>query len=312
MRKPHTESNDHPTADELAAFVDKTVSAVRAAHIRTHLDTCDECMDAYHFALRSRATGRPEPGPAAEDLETVLHYADAGGERAASERTRPWRWIGGRRFAYGAAAAMVVAVAVVAALTVFRQAPGPGFDPDAPAIRPVTVAMVSSSEQRPVITPGVEDRLGDTTVTLRSGAAPVTEDFNAAMSGLVRDYNDGRLPDGGIRWIIGGYLATLQIENARTVIDDVRPRMKDDPDFRVLEAILAYHENDLDSARRILQRVVAERPDHRVAIYDLAVVLDASGDSEGARALLQKLKGEEIGTPIAERAARMLEGLESE
>jgi len=89
-----------PTDEEIAAFLDGTLTAKERAQVVAHLATCKSCYEIFagaaEFALEAGETAAPpDPG-------TVIPFP--GGRRPAVSRPRLW-WL-------GAAAAAVVALGI--------------------------------------------------------------------------------------------------------------------------------------------------------------------------------------------------------
>jgi tetratricopeptide (TPR) repeat protein len=83
-----------------------------------------------------------------------------------------------------------------------------------------------------------------------------------------------------------GYLSTTAAARAQyTAADD--PKRLIDLDRRMRQAVDAYQAGKLDDAARILQQVIAERPDNAEAVLDLAVAYWQAGRSDEAIGVLQ-------------------------
>jgi len=83
-----------------------------------------------------------------------------------------------------------------------------------------------------------------------------------------------------------GYVGTAAKARAQyTAADD--PKRLIDLDRRMHEAVTAYEAGKLDDAVKILQQVIAERPDNAEAVLDLAVAYRQAGRDDDAIGVLQ-------------------------
>jgi tetratricopeptide (TPR) repeat protein len=148
----------------------------------------------------------------------------------------------------------------------------------------------------------VEECLAPEHPVLRSGPATITRTLDHALSKLAIAYNDGSLTKHKTQWLIGGYLATGQIENARVYITDARERFPDDPDFKILDGVLAYSDGDLDRAAGLFEAALEKDADNVAVVFDLAVVESERGNAEKARELFERVRRIAPGSPMAIRA----------
>jgi hypothetical protein len=308
MKRPHTHPY-HLPHEEIASFIDGTVGEIDKARIRVHLQNCTDCLESYRYAVRY---GGAQEGMPADDTPSAeaLSAAKAIAERNQRQRLpvgRPRRRrlprlnpVGRMVFSTAAVAVFVVAV--------FWLRPGPAgdaFDPFSEGLAPVTRAMISASERNPLVLPGVENDLGERPATLRSGPAPITLRLDNSLSVLAVAYNDESVSSDEAQWLIGGYLATGQIENARVYIANARARYAEDTDLLVLEGILAYNDNDLEVARGIFETALRRDSENVVAAFNLAVVASEMGDAR-AGSLFERVMKLAPGSSLAGRAEAYL------
>lgn len=308
MKRPHTHPY-HLPQEEIASFIDGTVGEIDKARIRVHLQSCADCLESYRYAVRYRGAhdGMPaDDTPSAEALSAARTIAERNQRQGLTVGRPRWRRLPrlnpvGRVVFSTTAAAVFVAAA-------FSLRPGPSgdaFDPYSEGLAPVTRAMITASERNPLVLPGVENDLGPTPATLRSGPAPITRRLDNSLSVLAVAYNDESVSSDEAQWLIGGYLATGQIENARVYIANARVRYAEDSDLVILEGILAYNDNDLEVARGIFETVLKRDSENVVAVFNLAVVVSEMSDAR-AGSLFERVIKLAPGSSLAGRAEAYL------
>lgn len=305
MKRPHTHPY-HLPHEEIATFIDGTVGEIDKARIRVHLQSCADCREAYRYAVRFRGShdGLPvDESPSAE----VVAAAKAIAERSPRQRRRANR---DRRRTprLNPAGRAVVAAAVVAVFVaaVLWLRPIPAmFDPYSVELAPVTRAMITASERNPLVLPGVENDIDPSPATLRSGPAPISRELDNSLSVLAVAYNGESISKHEVQWLIAGYLATGQLENARVYITNARARYDNDTDLMILEGVLAYNDSDLERALGMFEAVLERNPGDVVAVFNLAVVASEM-DDERAKSMFERVLDLAPGSPLARRARTML------
>jgi tetratricopeptide (TPR) repeat protein len=313
MKRPHAQEY-HSSHEEIASFIEGSTGEIDTMRIRAHLQSCDRCLEAYHYAVRYRGMHDDLPAddaPSREAVRAAKAIAQRDYLRDNLDRRGKRRWIAtltpAGRVAFSAAAVAVFAAAV---LWLRPIAMGEDFDPYSQELTPVTAAMVTASERGQLVLPGVEGSLGSAPATVRSGPAQITRRLDNALAKLAIAYNDGDLESDEAQWLIGGYLATGQLENARVYLEDARGRYPDDRDLVVLEGLLAFGRDDLDGAAGHFESVLREEPGNAVAAFNLAVVKMESGSTTEARELLERVQNlVPDDSPLAARAGTALAGL---
>jgi hypothetical protein len=303
----------HASHEEIASFIEGSTGEIDTMRIRAHLQSCDRCLDAYRYAVRYRGMHDDLPAsdaPSREAVRAAKAIAQRDYLRDNYDRRGKRRWIANLTPA-GRVAFSAAAVAVFAAAVFWLRpfALGDGFDPYSQELTPVTTAMVTASERGQLVLPGVENDLGSAPATVRSGVARITRPLDNALAKLAVAYNDGALASEEAQWLIGGYLATGQTENARVYIEDAHGRYPDDRDLLVLEGMLAFGQDDLERAAELFESVLQEEPDNVVAAFNLAVVKMESEDDAAARELFERVRDLAPESPLAARAGAALAGI---
>lgn len=294
----------HPSPEEIAAFVDGALGEIDEARVRVHVECCENCLETYRYAARfagSHAGVVFDDSPGAEAVRAAKALAGRRRHRRAAARTGVGRWMAGLTPA-GRAVAATAVVVVFMAVAIWLWPAGGGFDPWSDSMAPVTDAMVHASERNPLVIPGAESEISAAPATVRSGPAPVTRSLEEALSAMAIEYNRGANSPDEAQWLIGAYLATGQLVNARVYLEDAGRRYPDDPDIKTLEGILAWSDSDLGRAADLFESVLDDEPEHLTALYNLAVVKKESRDNEGAREMFERVRELAPASPLAARA----------
>ena len=306
MKNPHEQAY-HLSHEEIASFAEGTTGEIDSLRVRAHLQGCDFCLDSYRFVVRfNGAHDDSPPGdmPGSDALQAAREIARHDAVRGHQDRRGKRGWAG-----QALLASAIVAVFIAAAVWIRPLPGGEGFDPNAEGLAPVTRAMAVASGRGQMVLPGAEGLLEAAPVVVRSGSAPITRELDNALARLAVAYNDGSLASDEAQWLIGGYLASGQKENARVYIEDACRRYPGDLDLLVLDGVLSYGDDDLDRASARFEAVLAEDGKHAVAAFNLAVVRAGQGDPAGARLLYERVRDEASGSPLAERAESALSDL---
>ena len=196
---------------------------------------------------------------------------------------------------------------IVAASLLVNVGPAPvGHTLDAAVLEPIEVAVKSASRQGHVVLPGGEGGLSDAPVAYRSGFVPLDADLESSLEQLSALYRTNPSVDIAT-WLIAGYLATGQFDNARDYLRDARQKLPDTPEIITLAGLLAYFESNLDESEALLRFAVSQDPDNAVALVNLAVVLKDRGDEDGSAQIIEDIEARFSDSAIAERAAAVIQ-----
>ncbi len=302
----------HLTDEQLAALADDSMSEADRALLIEHVRSCNACHDSYLDAIRYRA----------------ILLADASVFRAPDEMIRlarsiakPAKWSVGydaverkpraksrsRWFAPPVLAGEAVAVVLVAAV-VWWQSGIRGGNRYEPYFSPLQQAAVSASIEGSIVLPGTEDAAAMTSPLHRSGIVASDENIAAALFQLKRAYREDANPEVA-HWLISGFLATGDLEQARLFAEDARLRFSDDARFLVLDAIVAYRSDEFDRAERLLQSALEADPQNGAALLNLALVQYETGQVDSARRTLELVRSQFPGSPLEARAQTLISDL---
>ncbi|MCH7548421.1 MAG: tetratricopeptide repeat protein, partial [Candidatus Krumholzibacteriota bacterium] len=160
-----------------------------------------------------------------------------------------------------------------------------------------------------IVLPGTESVAATTVPARRTGFVAADPVITRALMDLAEAYRDDTTSPEVAHWLIGGFLAVGQLENARLYVEDARRRYPGDQRFVILEAIVAYRSNDMPRAERLLQFTLRQDPYNGVAMLNLALVQYEQGQWDTARRTFETVRTRFAGSPLEQRAATLVSGL---
>jgi Flp pilus assembly protein TadD len=129
----------------------------------------------------------------------------------------------------------------------------------------------------------------------------VQDTLTASFARLAEYYNKQSMTADVAYWLIGGYVATGQTENAGAYLNEALAMYPRDLRLRMLAGILAYKQSDLDGAEHSFRSVVDADLNDGVAHFNLGVVLMQQGRTEEAMPVFDRAADLLRGTPLAGR-----------
>ena len=296
----------HLTQAQLSTMADGAIPEAERALLEEHLHTCRSCYLAYQDAVRYRAIWETDPSvfraPAA--ITAIAHETPLRGSRHVEPSKRARRsWVP----ALGAVAAVL---ALVAVLAVWRpDILRPQHSEYSELFGPVRAAVEKASTGGSIVLPGAESVAAVTVPTHRAGFVEANPVVSKALRDLAEAYRDDRTAPEVAHWLISGFLAVGQLENARLYVEDARRRYPGDQRFVILEAIVAYRSSDMARAERLLQFALQQDPLSGVALLNLALVQYEQGQWDVAQRTFESVRTRFAGSPLDQRAATLLSGL---
>ncbi len=176
----------------------------------------------------------------------------------------------------------------------------------ATVIAPVRTAVETVSMRGPFVLPGGEGSLDAAGAVYRSGFVPLTDSLEASLKYLNETFRRGGTSPDLACWLVGGYIATGQIDAARDLASSARRQHPEDPRIASLSALVAYMDGDYTRSEALLREALETESDNAAAGINLAVVLDELGKEAEAREILTRIRQDHPGTPLAERAQSIL------
>lgn len=303
----------HLTDEQLAALADDSMPEADRALLIEHVRSCNACHDSYLDAIRYRAILLADasvfraPDEMIRLARAVANPAKRSAGYDAVERhpraERRSRW-----FATPVLAGAAVAVIAIAAIAIWQSGVRNSGSRYEPYFSPLQQAAVSASVEGSIVLPGTEDAAATTSPLHRSGFVATDETIAAALAQLKRAYREDANPEVA-HWLISGFLATGDLEQARLFAEDARLRFSDDARFLVLDAIVAYRSEEFDRAERLLQAALETDPQNGAALLNLALVQYETGQVDSARRTLELVRSQFPGSPLEARAQTLISDL---
>lgn len=297
----------HLTDEQLAALADGSMTETDRALLIEHVRLCNFCHDSYLDTVRYRAMLVADAS-IFRAPDAVVRLARSipsrHNEVRSSTRTEARR----RWFAPPALAGLAAAALVVAAVAMWQAGIRPGGNRYDAYFSPLQQAAVNASNEGSIILPGTEETAASASTLYRSGIVPVDENIASALAQLTHAYREDANPEVA-HWLISGFLATGDLEQARLFAQDARLRFSDDARFLVLDAIVAYRSEEFDRAERLLQAALDTDPNNGAALLNLALVQYETGRIDSARRTLELVRTQFPGSPLEARAQTLISGL---
>jgi tetratricopeptide (TPR) repeat protein len=207
---------------------------------------------------------------------------------------------------FGTAAVAVVVVAALMIWSVDRLERDSAY---ADLLPPLQQAVAVASMQGSILIPGGEAAASTTSPMHRAGIVAQDEIITASLERLSSIYRESPGNPDVAHWLISGYLATGQLDNAELFVEDARRQFPSDIRFLVLEALVAYRLNDMNRAERLLQTAVHTDPAYGPALVNLGLVQYERGQWDSARRVFETVRTQFAGSPLEARANALLVGL---
>jgi tetratricopeptide (TPR) repeat protein len=295
----------HLTDEQLAALADGSISETDRALLIEHVRACGACHDTYLDTLRYRAMLLADssvfraPDDVIRLARGIARPSAPGG--IIEKARRPW-FLGAPVWASAAA------VLVLAAVALWLSGVRVGGNRYALYISPLQQAAASATSEGSIVLPGTEDAAPAASPLYRSGFVAVDETIASALAQLTRAYREDANPEIA-HWLISGFLATGDLEQARLFAQDARLRFSGDARFLVLDAIVAYRSEEFDRAERLLQAALDAEPHNGAALLNLALVQYETGRVDSARRTLELVRSQFPGSPLNTRAETLINDL---
>jgi hypothetical protein len=299
------EGDRHIPAEELARLAERAFGEDIPPEQDRHLSSCRRCFATFAEFARSHAEwnliGAREELP--EDLRE-LALAVAGPQAAhdpGSRRSRWWQrdWRPILVPAMAIMATIVIAVMLGSSLIQDRS------EPEDLRFAAINKAMLADSEFG-LVYPGGEQTANDSDSPYRSGSPSDATATRAALAELAEEHRITAPTPEAAYWLIGGHLALTELGISRNLLDEARQLYPSDDRFDLLAAHLAFKDNDLPGAKRILVTLHRHNPRDGLVQLNLGIVM-AAMDDPAAADVLQAIIEDNAGSGLAARAAAELE-----
>ncbi len=306
------------TDEEIVRYMENNLADNEMKRLREHLHTCPRCFEAYQDSalLRGMWTTDEAFFEPSEGLLDIGRRLAAGGRERKEEvphgaGVRQGIW-SGRRLGMAAACAAVLLIAAIWLLRPGDVSRVGDAALNPASLRPVRSAVETASMRGLFILPGGERSLDTAGSAFRSGFVQLNDSLESSLRYLHQVFRRGdAIPDVAY-WLIGGYVATGQIDAARDLVSHPRVAQLRDSRIDILKAIVAYMDGKHGRAVALLRDFLVENPNHPVASINLAVILHEQGNEIESRALLDRIERDHAGTPLAKRARSILSNFQDE
>jgi tetratricopeptide (TPR) repeat protein len=172
-------------------------------------------------------------------------------------------------------------------------------------IAPIREAVEQASMSGQLVIPGGERLIGTVPDAYRSGYVRINDSLGTALAYFAGEFRDDESSRAVMYWLLGGYIATGQINTARDLASKALETYPDDIDIMNFDAIVSYLEGDTASSERMFRRILDRAPVNPYANLNLAVLLSERGHEDAALELLETVLREHGDTPFASRARRI-------
>ncbi len=300
----------HLTDEQLAALADDSMTETDRALLIEHVRSCNPCHDGYLDAVRYRAILLTDASVfrAPDGIVRLARSIAKPGASYDSVERHPRAEARRRWFSAPTLAGAALATVALAAVVMWQSGIRIGGNRYAIYFSPLQQAAASASAEGSIVLPGTEDATAVTSSLHRSGFVAADETIAAALSQLTRAYREDANPEVA-HWLISGYLATGELEQARVFTQDARLRFSEDARFLVLDAIVAYRSEEFDRAERLLQAALDAEPGNGAALLNLALVQYETGRIDSARRTLELVRSQFAGSPLEARAETLISDL---
>ena len=283
-----TKPDAHPDWNELAALADHG-TAQASPELMAHLAVCPACMVAYSDAVQTRdaelAGGIvPEQLPVPSFASRkIIHL--------------PRRWA---PMAVGAGGMVAAAVLLVVLFSGNPATFGPG-DP-----RSDLQTRLSELSSVGPIYPGVGELPADSGTRYRSSGTPSGTGADALLIPWAERFAADPADTDAAYWLSAGYLAAGRVQFAEDVLHRALQREPGATGLQHLDVIAAYRLNELDRAEAALRRILAQRPNDELALFNLSLIQTETGRFDQARPVLERLAEGDADPALQDRARQLL------
>ena len=173
-------------------------------------------------------------------------------------------------------------------------------------LRPVREATAMFSSRSQFVIPGSELSFNADSPTYRSGFTAGDDSIDSALDALVKLKADHPKSRDLLCGLTKGFLVTRQFNMAGDYGREAHRLFPDDIEITLLQALVEFFEGDLNESERLHREVLVKDPDHPTALLNLAVVLRKKHNYTKARTLLEQVISDHPDSRMADRAQQLL------
>jgi tetratricopeptide (TPR) repeat protein len=301
--------SNHLNDETMAMIIDQGLDSVDQ-DVRDHLALCPKCLSTYEEAVVIQTRwidGFDESDVPHHSIRDALSIAQTSQSKKQTHQPilRFWR---PALITLGAAAVLLLGfINLYDADSISTQlrndtAPAAALASlDAETINTISSAIVNAS-QRDLILPGAENSTLADEPVYRGGFTSDQDQLSQALSNASEQYLSGDTDLDLAVLLIGGEIASGQLENARTLLNGAQRRNTNDLRLKLLSGIVSYHQNDLAAAESVFQEVILADPDNMIALFNLGFILPELNQRAAGRALMESVVETGTGNLIRARA----------
>jgi hypothetical protein len=289
-----TNPDEHFSAEEIARLAEGQLAPESAETMLSHLSQCRSCMAAYVEAVRYRAAwlAAPEAFKPPEELVAAGMRVRFPPSTPGMPNSRAAKWIP------AAAALLITALGARWAWL--------AVNPPIEWPREVTAKLAIESTSG-LLLPGVRALPADVGLPRRGadgadGVAPSIDSLNVQFERLKTVHQAGSSSAREAYRFCATQLAAGGTNAASESVAEALRGAPADRDLSVLGAAIAFRQNDLAGAERLLREILERDAGDALVRLDLALVRQARGDTAGASLELEQLARR--GDVIGDRARR--------
>ncbi len=300
----------HLDDEELSSFIDEACGESDRVRIIEHLKSCARCSESYREAVLYKGlmmSGASDLETSEESSELARQVLDRDKDQVAGRiDMKPVRSLKlqrkySRLIAIAASIVIIVTLGISYHYTNRRRIPAL----DQNQIVPIRVALELASMNGHLVIPGGERSIDTVSEAYRSGYVRINDSLRTALAYFAGEFQEDKISRGVVYWLLGGYIATGQVNAARDLASQAIKEFPADIDMMIFDAIVSYMEGDVAISERTFRQVLKREPDNLCARLNLAVVLSERGDESEALELLERVVDEHGDSPFATRARRI-------
>ncbi len=304
----------HLDDEELSSFIDEACGESDRVRIIEHLKSCTRCSESYREAVLYKGLWMS----GASDLETSeisSELAQQLNDRiktsgAVTVDIKPARtFLIPRK--YSRLVAVAASIVIIVTLAISYRSVNRNEYPilDQSHIVPIREAVELASMNGHLVIPGGERSIDTVSEAYRSGYVRINDSLRTALAYFAGEFQDDKISRGVVYWLLGGYIATGQVNAARDLASQAIREYPADIDIMIFDAIVSYMEGDITVSESTFRQVLEREPDNPYANLNLAVLLFERGDEITALDLLERVVDEHGDTPFAIRARKIREDI---
>ena len=297
----------HLDDERLSCFIDGTCGESDRIRIIKHLKSCRRCSESYREAVMYKGlwiSGEADLAASEESIETAQQAFDRIKTQGASKiyiKPSPSKLLSRKYYRLITFAASIVIIATIAiSYRSVNRNEYPILDQS--HIAPIREAVELASMSGHMVIPGGERLIGTVSEAYRSGYVRIDDSLRTAFTYFAGEYQEDQTSRSVVYWLLGGYIATGQVNAARDLASEAVKEFPTDIDMMIFNAIVYYMEGNVSSSERVFRQILELEPADLYAKLNLAVLLYERGEEFEALRILDHIIADYDDSPFAGRA----------